>query len=100
MRASRLRSLFLHPERLDWQSCLTSYFVYHSPVLLVRKAQKLRKTTGDERYYAPLETKKMSFGKRLESILGKPFVLLFREPMLIAVTVYMSVGPSRLRHSS
>lgn len=68
--------------------------MYRRPVLLVRKAQRLRKTTGDERYYAPLELKKMTFGKRLESILAKPFVLLIREPMLIAVTIYQSVSPS------
>ena len=47
--------------------------------------------TGDERYYAPLEAK-ISFSKQVENILAKPFKILFREPMLLAITIYMSVS--------
>jgi multidrug resistance protein len=63
----------------------------YEPILLVEKAKRLRKETGNQSYYAPLERQnQVSFSKRLENILAKPFVLLFREPMLIAITVYMS----------
>ncbi|KAI8976291.1 MFS general substrate transporter [Trametes punicea] len=60
------------------------------PVLLVRRAKRLRKETGDNRYWAPLERNKMPFGQRLKHILGRPFIILALEPMLIAVTLYMS----------
>ncbi|KAJ3565465.1 hypothetical protein NP233_g7618 [Leucocoprinus birnbaumii] len=62
----------------------------YGPILLVRKAERLRKETGDSRYYAAMERRKLSIGKRLEDILAKPFLILFREPMMIAITAYMS----------
>ena len=62
------------------------------PVLLVRKAQRLRKETGDSRYYAPKEVNKPSIGQRLYNILAMPFKILFLEPMLIAIVVYQSVS--------
>ncbi|KAI0324201.1 MFS general substrate transporter [Cubamyces sp. BRFM 1775] len=60
------------------------------PVLLVKRAQRLRKETGDDRYWAPLERNKMALGQRLKHVLGRPFIVLAREPMLIAITLYMS----------
>ncbi|KAI9462440.1 MFS general substrate transporter [Lactarius psammicola] len=60
------------------------------PVLLARKAQRIRKETGDERYYAPVEVNKLPVGRRLYGILAMPFKILFLEPMLIAITVYQS----------
>jgi len=63
----------------------------YTPILLVEKAKQLRKETGDPGYYAPLEKlPKKSIGKRVELILAKPFVILFNEPMLIAMVIYMS----------
>ena len=63
------------------------------PIILVGKAKRLRKDTGDSRYYAPLEKEeKISFGARVYNIVWKPFKILFEEPMLIAITVYMSVS--------
>ncbi|KAI0808175.1 MFS general substrate transporter [Fomes fomentarius] len=60
------------------------------PVLLVRKAKRLRKETGDDRYWAPLERNTMSKGARIAHVLGRPFAILVQEPMLIAITLYMS----------
>ncbi|KAI0776341.1 MFS general substrate transporter [Trametes elegans] len=62
----------------------------YAPAILVHRARRLRKETGDDRYWAPLERNKMSFTQRLKHILGRPFIILFREPMLIAITLYMS----------
>ena len=62
------------------------------PVLLARKAQRMRKETGDERYYAPIEVRNVPIGRRLYNILAMPFKILFLEPMLIAITVYQSVS--------
>jgi len=61
------------------------------PVVLVKLAQRKRKETGDERYYAPMENDKFTFLKRAEDILAKPFKILFQEPMMIAIAIYMSV---------
>ena len=77
--------------------CLRARFdCFCRPYLLVKRAQKLRKETGDDRYWAPLEKKKLSFKQRLEVILLRPFKIFFREPMLIAVTIYMSVSLQNL----
>jgi hypothetical protein len=63
-----------------------------SPVLLVKKAEEIRKRTGDEKYHAAMELQHLSFAQRIESILARPFKILFTEPMMFAVTLYMSVS--------
>ncbi|KXN83916.1 hypothetical protein AN958_00996, partial [Leucoagaricus sp. SymC.cos] len=62
----------------------------YSPIILVQKAKRLRKETSDSRYYAPMERRNLTLAERLKDILAKPFLILFREPMLIALTIYMS----------
>lgn len=62
----------------------------YTPQLLVVKAKRMRKETGEQRWYAPLERTDHSFKNRLNSILLKPFIMLVQEPMLLAVTLYMS----------
>lgn len=64
----------------------------YGPVLLARKAKRIRKETGDNRYYAPKEVDKPDIGLRLYNILAVPFKILFLEPMLIAIVVYQSVS--------
>ncbi|CAE7156491.1 unnamed protein product [Rhizoctonia solani] len=62
----------------------------YAPIILKKRAEKLRKSTGDERYYSAIERENLHWTKRLENILGRPFIMFFREPMLFAVTLYMS----------
>jgi MFS family permease len=62
----------------------------YAPIILMKKAARLRKETGDERYKAPIETKNIPFSERLTNILAKPWKVLFQEPMLLAITIYMS----------
>ncbi|KAG7099111.1 hypothetical protein E1B28_000984 [Marasmius oreades] len=62
----------------------------YMPILLVQHAQKLRKETGDDRYYAPKEVTKKTLGQQVEHVLLRPFKMLFQEPMLLAMTLYMS----------
>ncbi|KAI0257436.1 major facilitator superfamily domain-containing protein [Lactifluus subvellereus] len=62
----------------------------YGPVLLVKKARRIRKDTGDTRYYAPMEANKTTIGRRLYNILAMPFKILFLEPMLITITIYQS----------
>jgi multidrug resistance protein len=74
--------------------CLVAIFFTlpetYGPVLLAKKAQRLRKETGDERYYAPIEVRNVPIGRRLYNILAMPFKILFLEPMLLAITIYQS----------
>jgi hypothetical protein len=67
-------------------------------VLLAKKAKEIRKRTGDEKYHAAIESQKMTLSQRLETILARPFKILFREPMLIAITLYMSVSAAILKN--
>ncbi len=53
----------------------------------------MRTETGDSRYWAPLERNKKTFSQHVKHVLARPFLILFREPMLIAITLYMSVRP-------
>jgi len=62
------------------------------PRLSVSAAQRKRKETGDNRYYAPIERKHTPLSQRARDILEKPFKILFSEPMLIAITIYQSVS--------
>lgn len=63
----------------------------YPPTILVRIARQKRKETGDDRWYAPLERRPaQSWAKRVNDILLKPFVILALEPMLMAITIYMS----------
>ncbi|KDQ63393.1 hypothetical protein JAAARDRAFT_29421 [Jaapia argillacea MUCL 33604] len=75
---------------LCWLQIVFTIPETYEPVILVKMAEKKRKETGDERYYAPMEKHKLPFSKRVEHVLARPFKVLVREPMLIAITLYMS----------
>ncbi|KAF9462117.1 major facilitator superfamily domain-containing protein [Collybia nuda] len=62
----------------------------YSPILLVEKAKKKRKESGDNRFYAPMEKSVSSPMQRVEDVLARPFVIMFSEPMLVALTLYIS----------
>ncbi|KAF9524091.1 major facilitator superfamily domain-containing protein [Crepidotus variabilis] len=73
-----------------WILALLTMPETYAPVLLARQAKRKRKATDDERYYAPLDKRDTSLKSRMENILAKPFAILFSEPMLMALTLYMS----------
>lgn len=54
---------------------------YH-PVLLRRKAQQMRKATGDERWRAPIEKHERSIVRTVVWSCIRPFELLVLEPMV------------------
>lgn len=62
----------------------------YAPIILARKAKRLRKSTGNERYAAPIELVKLQAGEFIKATLFKPFKMLIEEPMLLAITVYIS----------
>jgi hypothetical protein len=62
----------------------------YSPILLHWKAKQLRRLTGDHRYRAPLEFKRVSFLRRLAHAIYRPFLLLATEPIIMIFAVYLS----------
>lgn len=62
----------------------------YSPVLLHWKAKQLRRLTGDPRYRAPLEFKRVSFLPRVVHSMYRPFVLFATEPIIMGFAVYLS----------
>lgn len=57
----------------------------YSPAILVAKAARVRKETGDDRYYAPLEKAERNLKNTLEGILLKPFVMLGKSLFLLVL---------------
>lgn len=63
----------------------------YTPVLLKYKAQQLRKITGDDRYVAPAEIKDETFFQKIRRALYRPFLILFREPIVLVFALYITI---------
>ncbi|EEA28078.1 MFS multidrug transporter, putative [Talaromyces marneffei ATCC 18224] len=63
---------------------------YH-PVLLKRKAMRLREETGDQRYIAPIEKLDRSVAQTVIRSCYRPFQLLTLEPMVLCLCLYSAV---------
>ncbi|KAH7138634.1 major facilitator superfamily domain-containing protein [Dendryphion nanum] len=63
----------------------------YPPTLLKWKAQHLRDVTGDSRYVAEIEIMGESFIQRLKMALSRPFLLTFREPVIMILAFYLTV---------
>ncbi|KII83705.1 hypothetical protein PLICRDRAFT_58175 [Plicaturopsis crispa FD-325 SS-3] len=74
-----------------WVAILLTLPETYAPTILVAKARRLRKDTGDARYYAPMErAPQVALRQRVSNILLRPFRIMFREPMLLAINTYLS----------
>ncbi|KAL1976372.1 hypothetical protein VTN31DRAFT_2654 [Thermomyces dupontii] len=63
---------------------------YH-PVLLKRKAMKLRASTGNDAYIAPMEKKKRSITQTILQSVYRPMQMLTLEPMCLNLCIYSSL---------
>jgi multidrug resistance protein len=63
----------------------------YAPTLLKTRAKKLRKTENDDKYVTEQEIDSRPMGERLRIFLLRPFQLLFMEPIVLFISVYMSV---------
>ncbi|KAJ5179913.1 hypothetical protein N7492_003123 [Penicillium capsulatum] len=63
---------------------------YH-PVLLRRKAQKLRKETGDDRWLAPIEKLDRSVLQTVLRSMYRPILLLALEPMCLSLCIFSAI---------
>ena len=61
------------------------------PTLLKWKAEHLRVLTGDERYKGSLEIREETLYHKLKRALYRPFLLTFREPIILLVAFYLTV---------
>lgn len=59
-----------------------------APALLKKKAARLRKQTGDDRYYAPLERADKNVIRLIKTSCTRPIILLISEPMLLLLCFY------------
>ncbi|KAH9172062.1 MFS general substrate transporter, partial [Lactarius sanguifluus] len=60
------------------------------PVILKQKAQRLRQTSGDARYYAPIERENSHLGKSIVASCYRPFQLLLFDPMALLINLWAS----------
>lgn len=63
----------------------------YTPTLLSRRAKKLRKETGDDKFVTEEDISKAPLSQRLRVFLLRPLQLLFREAIVFFISVYMSV---------
>ncbi|KAL5336386.1 major facilitator superfamily domain-containing protein [Aspergillus crustosus] len=63
---------------------------YH-PVLLQRRAARLRRETGNQDIHAFLDNHKPTFRDILVKYLFRPVQMLFLEPILILITIYLAL---------
>ncbi|KAF1829088.1 MFS general substrate transporter [Decorospora gaudefroyi] len=75
------------------QLCLIALFVpetYH-PVLLRRKAIRLRKETGNQEWIAPIEKMDRTIARTVLWSCIRPFQLLFFEPMCLSLCILSAI---------
>ena len=65
-----------------------------APVLLRRKAEKLRKDTGDARYCTLEELEKTPLAEAMKVALIRPFLMLFQEPIVIFFSICKCMADS------
>jgi hypothetical protein len=59
--------------------------------LLRRKAEKLRKETGDYRWQAPIENMNRSIARTVLQSLYRPVLLLTLEPMCLNLCIFSAI---------
>ena len=62
----------------------------YAPVLLHRKALRIRKETGNNNYYHPHEDTNLDFNSIVTKHLARPLRMLFTEPMVTCIALYAS----------
>ncbi len=63
----------------------------YAPTILAARAKQLREKTGDEEHVTEQDLDLRPFTERLSIFLIRPFQLLFGEPIVFLVSLYMSV---------
>lgn len=61
----------------------------YAPAILAKRAKKMRRETGEAKYVTEMDLDERPFGERLRVTLVRPFQLLFREPIVLFISIYM-----------
>lgn len=73
---------------------LLAFFIVpetYAPVLLQRRAARLRKETGNTELYALLDKSRPTMKDIASKYLLRPVLMLFLEPILLAITLYLAL---------
>lgn len=62
----------------------------YGPVLLGRKAARIRRETGCQDIYNPHERIELDLKSIIQKQLSRPLLMLFTEPMVTAIAIYAS----------
>ncbi|THG99595.1 hypothetical protein EW026_g2776 [Hermanssonia centrifuga] len=86
---------------LYWIQLIVAGFVYvlmvltvpetYAPTILLKRARRLRKETGDNTYVTEQELDRRPLSEELTEFILRPFQLLFQELIVFLITLYMSV---------
>lgn len=97
---------YIGPSSLSWRWCewlmlilaavVTVIIVLgqpetYAPLLLSWKAAHFRRITGDDRFRSPLEVRRTSLASRLKVALWRPFVMVWTEPIIILMSLYLTI---------
>lgn len=63
----------------------------YGPVILQRRAQKMRKETGNERIYAPIELEKKGVKQMMTVTLTRPLRMIAFEAIVLSTCLYSSL---------
>lgn len=75
----------------QWMALLVFVPETYAPVILKRKAARLRKTTGDDRYWAPLDRQHKSLAHSMAISIYKPFQLLLFDRMALLLDIWTAL---------
>ncbi|KAF8311215.1 MFS general substrate transporter [Clavulina sp. PMI_390] len=63
----------------------------YAPTLTNRKAERLRRETGDERYYSPFDTSGRSMFETIKLSVSRPFELMTYELLILLLNIWTSL---------
>ncbi|KAL4791444.1 major facilitator superfamily domain-containing protein [Aspergillus venezuelensis] len=81
------------PSFMGYTTCILNLLFLkekYAPVILVSKAKEMRRTTGNWGIHAKQEQTELNLHDLIVNNLGRPLQMLFIEPLILAVTVYLS----------
>jgi hypothetical protein len=64
----------------------------YAPVILARKAAKMRKETGNENIFARSELESKSMSYVMTIVMTRPFRMLFHESIVLFTCMYLSLA--------
>ncbi|KAK5742509.1 hypothetical protein LTR17_003311 [Elasticomyces elasticus] len=81
------------PAIMGFTACILSFFFQkesYGPVILVEKAAHLRRLTKNWGIHAKQDEVEVDLGELLKKNLSRPIRILFTEPIILLVTIYLS----------